>query len=323
MGNYFKNKLFYFIVSIAFVFFGCGEDGKVLEEIENTAIDLSILRFDNEFASAKPNDIPKLRQAYPYLFPAPDSVWVAKLEDSLQQELREEVKSEFSDFSSEANDIEQLFKHLKYYFPNFKTPKVITVTNDVDYNNRIILADSLLLVGLDNYLGTGHKYYTGLQAYVAEGMNREYIVSDIASAYANRIVPIPENRTFLARIVYYGKMLFIKDKLMPFQTDAQKINYSEDDYAWAEANEEPMWRHFIERELLYSTNLNLNNRFIDPAPFSKFGLELDNESPGRLGRFIGWQIVRAFMEKNEIGLQQMLQLPAEEIFKKSNYKPTK
>jgi uncharacterized protein YjaZ len=77
----------------------------------------------------------------------------------------------------------------------------------------------------------------------------------------------------------------------------------------------------VENEYLYSTETRLNQRFLDPAPFSKFGLELDNESPGRLGRYIGWQIVRSFMENNEINLKQLLTMPEEEIFKKSNYKP--
>ena len=72
---------------------------------------------------------------------------------------------------------------------------------------------------------------------------------------------------------------------------------------------------------MYSTDNMLNQRFLDQAPFSKFGLELDNESPGRLGRYIGWQIVRAFMEKNPVSLKQMLTMSEEEIFKQSNYKP--
>ena len=111
---------------------------------------------------------------------------------------------------------------------------------------------------------------------------------------------------------------------MPFHTDAQKITYSEDQLQWARLNEEPMWRHFIEEELLYSTDNKLNQRFLDPAPFSKFGLELDSESPGRLGRYIGWQIVRSFMAKNDnISLNQLLGMPAEDIFKGSNYKPSK
>ena len=316
-------KMFYLLVLFAFVFIGCEKNDKIAEEVNKIALDLRVSRFDNEFASATTADIPNLRKEYPYLFPAPDSVWIAKLQDSLQIELRQEVKTKFADFEKETADIELLFKYIKYYFPNYQAPRIITVTNDVDYNNRIILADSLLLIGLDNYLGPEHKYYSGLQNYVAQDMNRDFMVSNIASAFANKVVSRPKERTFLAQIIYHGKILHLKDKLMPFHTDEQKITYSQDQLVWAEANEEPMWRHFIENELLYSTDIKLSQQFLDPAPFSKFGLELDNESPGQLGRYLGWQIVRSFMDKNEVTLQQLLNLSAEDIFKKSNYKPNK
>ena len=66
----------------------------------------------------------------------------------------------------------------------------------------------------------------------------------------------------------------------------------------------------------------MDRRFLDPAPFSKFGLELDSESPGRLGRYIGWQIVRAYADKNKKAeLIELLDLPADELFKIANYKP--
>jgi len=313
----------YIVLLVVLIFCGCGEEDKVTEAVNNINLELKVSRFDNEFADASAADISELRKEYPFLFPAPDSIWIAKLQDSLQIELREEVRNEFAYFDKETADLELLFKYIEYYFPNYPVPSVITVTNDVDYNNRIILTDSLLLIGLDNYLGPEHKYYSGLQNYIAQDMNRDFIVSNIASAFANKIVSRPKERTFLAQIIYYGKVLYLKDKVMPFHTDEQKITFSKDQLAWAEGNEEPMWRHFIENELLYSTDNKLSQRFIDPAPFSKFGLELDNESPGQLGRYLGWQIVRSFMEKNDVSLQQLLNLTAEDIFKKSNYKPNK
>ena len=232
--------MFYLLVLFAFVFIGCEKNDKIAEEVNKIALDLRVSRFDNEFASATTADIPNLRKEYPYLFPAPDSVWIAKLQDSLQIELRQEVKTKFADFEKETADIELLFKYIKYYFPNYQAPRIITVTNDVDYNNRIILADSLLLIGLDNYLGPEHKYYSGLQNYVAQDMNRDFMVSNIASAFANKVVSRPKERTFLAQIIYHGKILHLKDKLMPFHTDEQKITYSQDQLVWAEANEEPM-----------------------------------------------------------------------------------
>ncbi len=315
-----------FIISVICAgFIACNDSDRVEEEVEKIDLDLQIARFDREFAKAEPLDIPILKKAYPYLFPAQytDSVWVAKLQDSLQVELLSEVGATFTDFSEEKDDLVLLFKHIKYYFPNYVLPKVVTVTSDVSYNSRIIMTDSLLLIGLDNYLGSEHKYYESFPKYIAAGLDKQYLISDVANAFAKQVVPKPKDRSFLAQMVYYGKELALKDKLVPFISDAQKINYSEEELAWTEANEAQIWRNFIESEYLYSTDGKLAQRFLDPAPFSKFGLELDNASPGRVGRYVGWQIVRAFMEKNGVTLQQMLPLSAEEIFTKSNYKPKK
>lgn len=303
----------------------CGETDKTEEEIDKIAIDLQISRFDQEFANARAEDIPKLKAEYPYLFPAqfPDSVWVAKLTDTLQIELSEEVAKTFGNFEQESADLESLFKHIKYYFPETETPQVVTLTSDVRHESRIILVDSLLLIGLDNYLGEDHHFYEGMQRYIASSLDKKFLTSDVASAFAKKVLSYPRNRTLLSRMVYYGKELYLKDKLIPSVTDAQKIGYSEEEMEWAKTNEEQMWTYFVERELLYDTDTSLDRKFLDPAPFSKFGLELDNESPARLGRYMGWQIVRAFMEKTDTDLKQMLRLPADEILKQSNYKPKK
>lgn len=320
-----KNR-FFLVLSLSVVFFGCNNADKIAEEIAKINVDLEISRFDREFAQAKPEEIPNLKKAYPYLFPEqyPDSLWVAKLSDTIQVEILSEVGKEFDNFEKEKEDLNLLFKHIKFYFPQYKVPKVITVINDVDYQNRIILADSLLFIQLDSYLGADHKFYQGRQKYIGDRLDRNFMVSDVATAFANKVVPRTRERSFLSKIVYFGKVLYLKDKLMPFGTDAQKMGYSQEQFDWAEANEEPIWRNFIEQEHLYSTDNKLDLRFLDPAPFSKFGLELiDNESPGRIGRYVGWQIVRAFMDNNEVNLQQLFDLPAAEIFKKSNYKPKK
>jgi uncharacterized protein YjaZ len=62
---------------------------------------------------------------------------------------------------------------------------------------------------------------------------------------------------------------------------------------------------------------------IAPGPFSKFGLDSDNQTPPRVATWIGWQIVRSFMENNDIPAQQMMLMDAKEIFQKSKYKPVK
>ncbi len=318
-------KPFFWIFLVLVLLWQCGKDKKVSQDIAKIHMDLNISRFDSTFDAAGPEALPDLKNEYPYLFPAqyPDSVWIAKLKDTLQIELRSEVHKAFPNFEKEREGLEQLFKHAVYYFPNYKVPNIITLTNDVDHQNRIILADSILFISLDNYLGADHKFYRGFSNYISDGLDPEYLVSDVADGIVRIFVPGPNSRDFLAQMVYFGKGLYIKDLIMPFASDAQKMGYLQDQIDWAVANEEPIWRNFIENELLYSTDNKLGPRFLDPAPFSKFGLELDNESPGRIGRFIGWQIVRAFMDRNNVTPQQMLALPADEIFKKSNYKPNR
>ncbi|MEN8799658.1 MAG: gliding motility lipoprotein GldB [Flavobacteriaceae bacterium] len=326
MHRYYKIKIsgLYFLIAIL-ALTGCRQADRAEDKIAAIELDLKLTRFDREFADAAPEDLPGLKEKYPFLFPSqyPDSLWIRKMQDTLQIELMEEVGRAFPNLNQVETDLEELMKHIVYYFPRTRAPEVITLTSEVDYKNRVILADSLLLIGLDNYLGADHRYYAGMDRYIAQDLDPKFLTSDVASAYAHKLVEYPANRNFLARMIYYGKILFLKDKWMPASTDGEKIHYSEEQLAWAEANEEEIWRYFIEKEVLYSTDQELGPRFLEPAPFSKFRLELDNESPGRLGRYVGWKIVRSFMENNKIRLQEMIALPAEEIFKNSKYKPNK
>ncbi|MEL6974795.1 MAG: gliding motility lipoprotein GldB [Bacteroidota bacterium] len=324
------SKFFRTLISIILVLWlgfmvkGCKKGDETEKKINALEVNLSVARFDRDFATTPPEKLPELKVKYPYLFPAqyPDSIWINKLQDTLQLEIAQEVDKAFGTFDETSLALEDFYKHVTYYFPGETVPKVVTLTSDVNYENRVILADTLLLLGLDNYLGANHKFYQSVPRYIAKGLDKTYLVSDVAGTFSRKVVRVPRGRTFLAKMVYYGKLLYLKDKLVPQLSDAQKIGYVPEELDWAYANEEQIWRYFIENELLYSTNAALDARFLDPAPFSKFRLALDNQSPGRLGRFLGWQIVRAFVAKNEsLTLQEVLDLPADEILKQSNYKP--
>ncbi|MDG1570876.1 gliding motility lipoprotein GldB [Robiginitalea sp. M366] len=298
---------------------------RVLEAVQQIPLDLQVDRFDQAFGAMQPGGLPALKKTYPYLFPEqyPDSVWLAKQQDTLQVELREAVDSVFSDFGPYQAGLEGFFRHARYYFPDVPVPHVVTLTTDVDYQNRVLLADTLLLLGLDNYLGENHRFYGGLDRYIAADLQPEYLVSDVASAFAKQVIPYPQERSFVAQMVYYGKELYLKDLMLPLVPDSIKVRYSAGQLEWARTNEAQIWRYFIERELLYNTDRALGPRFLEPAPFSKFRLELDRESPGRIGRYMGWQIVRAFVQNHDVSLQELLRMPGEALFKASNYKPPK
>ena len=81
----------------------------------------------------------------------------------------------------------------------------------------------------------------------------------------------------------------------------------------------------VEDDLIYK-NIKAKNElgFIKPAPFTKFYLEIDNQTPGRVGQWLGRQIVRSYMENNDdVTLEQLLAMDAKTIFEISKYKPNK
>jgi len=240
----------------------------------------------------------------------------------LQQEIQIETNKAFKDLNKEKLEIESLFQHLKYYLPEFNIPRVITVASDVDYRRKVVITDSIVLLPLANYLGKDHFFYEGIQNYIKQDLTPELMVVDMANEYAEKNVYQPKRKSLIEEMVYFGKKLYFLDKVIPFKTEAQRISYTEDQLVWAKANEEQIWRYFIEKELLYSTDSKLPSRFINPGPFSKFyKAEIDAESPDKLGQYIGWQIVKSYMKNNDTSFEDLLTKTAEDIFNASKYKP--
>jgi uncharacterized protein YjaZ len=52
-------------------------------------------------------------------------------------------------------------------------------------------------------------------------------------------------------------------------------------------------------------------------------LEVGEKCPGRIGQWVGWEIVKSYMNSHEeVTLQELMQSnDAEKIFKESKYKP--
>ena len=171
-------------------------------------------------------------------------------------------------------------------------------------------------------LGQNHPLYEGIPNYIRKEMDEIYILSQVVEKFSTSFLKVPKDRTFLAQIIWHGKKLYMQDILNTHQEDFIKIGYTEEEFQWAENNEKLIWQYFIEKQMLYDTEPDLMRRFIQPAPFSKFYLELDNESPGRIGVWVGWQIVRAYMKRfPNTTITDLFALPPQELFQTSGYKP--
>jgi len=315
------------LISVFFLFFNACQDEFTNEsDVESISVSISFDRFDLNFYDQPSEVIPELKKKYPFLFPKQfsDSVWINRQKDSLQLLLQSEVNKTFKNIELFERDVNHLFKHIKYLFPFAKIPRVITLTNNVDYQIKTVYSDSLLLISLDTFLGSENHLYDGIPSYIRKELDPKYITVQIADKFGAFIIPPVEDRTFLARMIYEGKKLYLHDLLLPHVPVEDRIVYTKEEFNWALENEKYVWQYFIEKQVLYQTQLEWVQRFIEPAPFSKFYLQLDNETPGRIGSWLGWQIVNSYMTQfPETPLDELLKISSQKLFNLSKYKPNR
>ncbi len=318
-------RFFLILLVVLFSFFSCNTNKVKKVDVSNIKIDFTVDRFDIDFYSSDKESLPTIKNKYPFFFPREmtDSISLSKIEDKQEQELFFETQKKYKDFSAIEKKLISLFKHVKYYNPRFNSPKVITMLTNIDYDNRITYVDSLLIISLDVYLGKNHKFYSDYPNYIKENNTKERIIVDVANTMINKQVLPLNDRSFIGKMIYEGKKMYLQDLYLPLISEKVKIGFEQDKLEWAKSNEEQIWKYFIDKKLLFSTDTKLNKRFIEAAPFSKFYMEHDNLSPGRIGVWTGWQIVKSYMKYNDVSLQELLKISGTDLLKKSKYKPKK
>ena len=146
--------------------------------------------------------------------------------------LQNEVNIVFPNMNKLEKESENIYKHLIYNFPSIKVPKFLTLINNVDYQSKIIFADSIILISLDTFLGSTNKLYDGIPNYIKNDMDKSRFGSILVDKIASSIIHPPKSRFFLDRIIYKGKILLLKDFVIPL-SDEVKIGYSEKQLNWA------------------------------------------------------------------------------------------
>jgi len=313
------------ILLVLFSFCACDTNNIGEIDISNIDVNFLVKRFDIDYYTSENANIKELKTTYPYFFPQgiTDSITISKINNKEEQELFSETQKIFKDFSPLKSQFLKLFKHIKYYNPKFKVPTVVTMLTNIDYDSRVIYADSLLLISLDAYLGKNHIFYDDYPKYIKNNNTKEHLIVDVANEIIERQVPYNKERSFIGKMIYEGKKMYLLDMYLPTLSAKEKIGYTEDKFNWIQSNEEQIWSYFIAKKILFSTDTNLNKRFLEIAPFSKFYMQQDNLSPGRVGVWVGWQIVTSYMQHNDVSLQELLKINELDLYNKSKYKPRK
>lgn len=223
-------------------------------------------------------------------------------------------------------DLHDLFSHIRYYFPQFNSPKVYLfssalqmVQDPIFYNAK----GNLLFIDITGFMGEGNPNYKGLEMYFQKSMNPNNIVPKVAQIFAEGFVKeSPDHQKFIDMMILNGKIMILKDAFLPAYPEYLKMNYTQKQYEWAVDNEANIWNYFVENNIIFGDDHRLEDRFIAPGPFSKFYTDIDNESSPQVGIFAGWQICKAYLnEKPDTKLQDFLKMDATVVFNQSGYKP--
>ncbi len=240
--------------------------------------------------------------------------------------LYNEAMKQYPSLSWLEMDMSIMFRRIKYFMPDWKIPKVYTYISGGDVEFPVKYGDNTIVIALDMFLGEKYPVYDmwGLPQYITNRMTKEYLLLSCAIEIARAQLELNggKGKSLLERMIYEGKLLYFCDVVTQDVPDSVKIGYSAPQFFWAEKNQGNVWGFFIEKKLLHTTEFRDINKFVGEAPFTS---AFSKNSAPRVGRFVGWQIVRAYMSKNKkVTLTELFKNSnAQEILNKSGYKPEK
>lgn len=333
-------KRFFLLISPLWLILSCTSDPLDVD-VSDISVDIEFERFDQKmFAGQSPQEMKEINaeliesggelyEFYVYDMLHSGSVYDDSIgtylyyfvKDSMMNIVVEDIDRTFGDFKEQEEEIVDLFKHFKYHLPNAALPKKIITYNSA-FNYGVVSTTDYIGIGLEMYLGYENRIIQkiGYPQFMKKKMDKDYMLVDVAHSWIiSNLMGEDKAETFLSSMIYYGKLRYVVDAMLPNQEDHFKIRYTQEEYDWALASEYDIWQFLIDMNWIYSTDPKVKLRYFEEAPTT-----VDMEgSPGRIGQFMGWQIVRAYMEKNpDVSVQELIDETNEGKILKA-YKPEK
>jgi hypothetical protein len=331
------------------VFFASCNSGEKIPDVSNIKVDITTERFEKDFFkldTANPIDaLKKLQEKYPD-FSSYYYERVLGIDGSgnagnaispflfSYRSIYDSVQLIFSDFSKYENEIKKGLQFVKYYFPSYKLPsKIITFIGPLDASYKTsfglqgdIITNDAIGIGLQLHLGKDFSFYKseqGIQMYPEYISNRFEPGTIAVNALRNITDDLYPEKTddkpLVQQMVEKGKRLYLLQKFLPYAEEYKLIGYTTEQFKQAIAHEKEIWNMFVQNGSLQSIDENIIKNYIGESPKTQ---ELGNASPGNIGSFAGWQIVKKYMLKNpEITLQKLMATDADTIFQEAKYKP--
>lgn len=315
---------------IALLFNSCNSEKSYEVDISNQQHDITVYRLDKALFDADTtnmksvnqkliDDLGELYDFYVAQMVQSGSVYDPAVHlylnrfvsDTVMQMVVKSIDQKFGDFSDTKNSTDSLFRHFKYYFPKDDFPDTLVVYNSV-FTNGVISTGSQIGLGAEMYLGPDNKVVQKLPGesfptYFKNKMDAQFIVRDIAESWlTTHYITRTKEEDFLSYLIYYGKIQYALNCLMPNYSDAVKMRYFKEEWEWCEDNEVQIWKYLVDQKWVYTKKFKVIRNFFNDAPFTA-GLP-EGASP-KAGVYIGKKIVEDFMEAHpEIELPELIEM---------------
>jgi gliding motility-associated lipoprotein GldB len=235
--------------------------------------------------------------------------------------LLQETKRVFGDLSRLRSEFSEAFRNIKYYYPDYVPPKIQTVISGLD--SDMLVTDSLIIVGLDFYLGKDGRFRPKMYDYLLRRYDPDDIVPTVMLIYGIKDdlnKTDVNDKTVLADMIAYGKSYYFAKRMLPCVPDSVLMSYSGEEINGSRKNQDLIWARFIESQVIYSTSHVVKKDYLGDRPFT---IQVGEKCPGRIGQWVGWQIVEKYMETHpEVSLPELMRMSdAQKLFKESRYKP--
>jgi len=294
---------------------------------------MEVQRYGRDLFNIDPDNIgdelPQLAEKYTFFLGEPpfDTLSYIRIYEFITDPVLLEVAAAcdtiFPDTKDFEKELNEAWKYYQYYYPDERIPLVYSYVSGMDFEYPVQLHQGILLIALDMYLGRDFKLYSAarIPQYRSRRATPEHLIRDVMLELGNNTPKdYKEENQLLDQMVEKGKLLYFLDATLPEVHDTIKIGYSGLQLAWCDENEKNLWAFLIENELLFSSDYEKTHKLIIDGPFTPY---FPDGSPGRTGWWVGWQIVRSFMENNpDVNLPKLMkELTARQILDNSSYNP--
>ena len=182
--------------------------------------------------------------------------------------------------------------------------------------------DSVLVIAIDMYLGVDNEHYNSvaIPMYMRMRLDEPFISVDGMRAVAHyELEKTPQPlQNLLDHLILHGKVAYFLEQMLPKTDLAIRFGYTPEQLVWAKKNEKTVWAYLVGEKLLYEQNAFKYRAFVSESPT----VQMFPGSPGRIGHYLGYRIVKKYMENTGKTLPELLtETDSQEILKLSNYRP--